>query len=325
MGRARDYMPALRYGAKIYPEDVAGILGLPSVGNVIYVDPTAGSDTANNGSSQDSAFATVGKAYASAVSGNHDVILVAPTGGTGRTTEAAAISWAKRFTHLIGSAAPTITNARAGMSFSDLSGGTCFTMTSAATGCIFQNLTIASFADNNVLFQLTGANYNYFGGVHFAGIGNDTTGDDTAARSLVLSAAGENTFETCTIGLDTITRSAANASLELTGSCPRNVFRDCLFPAYCDNAGVLFVKATTGNCNERFLIFDRCLFLNAVDGSSTTMTVGMSVGATGNGVIFMRDCWMRGATDMCNTYTNVYVTNPTVNTANQTFPVIAAT
>ena len=140
-----------------------------------------------------------------------------------------------------------------------------------------------------------------------------------------ITGSGEHIFTNCTIGVDTVARSDANASLELTGSCPRNQFINCDFPIYADAATPVFVKASTGNCNERFLKFDGCLFLNAVDGSSTTLTVGMTVGATGNGVIIMRDSWMRGATDMCNTYTNVYVTNPTVNTANQTFPVIAAT
>ena len=111
----------------------------------------------------------------------------------------------------------------------------------------------------------------------------------------------------------------------MTGSCERNRFENCLFPAFVDNAGAFFVIATTGNCYERFVIFKDCLFLNAVDGSSTTMTAGISNDSGGNGVFFMQDCWMRGATDMCDTYTNVYVTNPTVNTANQTFPVIAAT
>ena len=35
----RDNAPALKFGAKIYPEDIAGMIGLPSVGNIWYVDP----------------------------------------------------------------------------------------------------------------------------------------------------------------------------------------------------------------------------------------------------------------------------------------------
>jgi hypothetical protein len=319
---ARDYIPALKYGAKILPSDLAGMIGLASVGNIFYVDPTAGSDTANSGTEANDAFATVGHALSAMSADNDDVLIIAGTGSTGRTTEGTAIDWNKRRTHIVGAGPSRKINPRNGISFVALGGSVCFTV--SATNCSFTNISIASFTDNNVLVDIT-ADYNTFDYVHFQGIANDTTGDDTAARSLRITGAGENIFTNCTIGVDTVTRSTTNASFEATGSCPRNSFVNCDFPIYADNAGPVFVKCATGNCNERFLKFDGCLFLNAVDGSSTTLTVGMDVGATGNGVIFMRDCWMRGATDMCDTYTNVYVTNPTVNTANQTFPIIAAT
>lgn len=322
MGKARDYIPALKYGNKVLPNDLAGMIGLPSVGNVWYVDPTAGSDTANSGTEADDAFATVTHALTAMAADNDDVLIIAATGSTGRTTEGAAINWNKRRTHIIGNGPIRNINPRNGIGFAALGGDVCFTV--SATNCSFTNISIASFTDNNVLVDVT-ADYNTFNSVHFQGIANDTTGDDTAARSLRITGAGENIFVNCTVGVDTVTRSTTNASFEATGSCPRNQFINCLFPMYTDNAGPVFVKAATGNCNERFLMFDGCMFLNAVDGSSTTVTVGMDVGATGNGVILMKDCWMRGATDMCDTYTNVYVTNPTVNTANQTFPIIAAT
>lgn len=322
MQPARDYIPALKYGAKILPQDIAGMIGLPSVGNVFYVDPTAGSDTANSGTEADDAFKTIGHALSAMSADNDDVVIIAGTGSTGRTSETAAVNWNKRRTHIVGNGPLRSINPRNGIGFPALGGDVCFTV--SATNCSFTNISIASFTDNNVLVDVT-ADYNTFDHVHFQGIANDTTGDDTAARALRITGAGEIIVSNSTIGLDTVTRSAANASLEVTGSCPRNQFINCLFPIYADAATPVFVKADTGNCNERFLIFDGCLFLNAVDGSSTTLTIGMDTAGAGNGVVFMRDCWMRGATDMCNTYTTVYVTNPTVNTANQTFPVIAAT
>ncbi|MCH8163443.1 MAG: hypothetical protein IIA99_05055, partial [Proteobacteria bacterium] len=73
-----DYLPALKYGAKIFPEDIAGMIGLPHVGEIIYVDPSAGSDTANSGTTQDDALKTVATAFGKATSGNHDVIIIAP-------------------------------------------------------------------------------------------------------------------------------------------------------------------------------------------------------------------------------------------------------
>ena len=287
------------------------MLGLPYVGKVFYVDPSAGND-ANSGTGQNKALATVAAAYAKCTSGKHDVVIIAPTGGTGRTTETAAITWAKRFTHLVGSAAPSQLDIRAGMSFSSAVVSPCFTI--SENGCIFKNLTIAVFEDINVLVKVTGE-YNYFSNVHFIGIGNTTTGDDTAGRSVVLDGASENLFEGCTIGVDTVTRSVANSSLELTGVSARNIFRSCLFPAFTDNAGVLFVDITANDGVQRFVIFENCLFLNADVSSSTTMTVGIKVfSANLNGTVVLKDSYMKGATDWASGFAQLFLTMPLTDT-----------
>ncbi|KKK89538.1 hypothetical protein LCGC14_2732120, partial [marine sediment metagenome] len=134
MIKARNYNPAVKHGAKWDASDIAGFLGLPYVNDIFYVDPTNGSDTANNGGSEDEAFKTVNKAEDQTVSGKHDVVVIVPGGGSGRTSEASAIVWDKRFTHLIGIAAPTYVNPRAGMSFG--SGVATPSMTVSNNGCI---------------------------------------------------------------------------------------------------------------------------------------------------------------------------------------------
>ncbi|OGY27938.1 MAG: hypothetical protein A2Z42_04260 [Candidatus Woykebacteria bacterium RBG_19FT_COMBO_43_10] len=239
-----------------------------------------------------------------------DVCVIAGSSSTGRTAETAAITWAKRRTHIIGNGPARSINPRNGMAFAaSISPG----LTISANNCSFTNISIATFEDNNVLVEVTGE-YNTFNNVHFQGIGHATAGDDTAARSLLLTNAEENEFNNCTIGLDTVTRSAANASLELTGSCPRNIFRHCYFPAYCDAATPTFVKSDTGNAHERFLIFEDCIFNNADTGSSTTMTVAMDLSSTGNGTVFLKDSWCKGATDWTNTFNNLFVTMPLADT-----------
>lgn len=330
MQLANTVYPEFRNGnMKWLASDVLNAGPFPQIGNVWYVDAVNGSDTANNGTAWNKAFATLYAAHNAATTNNYDVIVVAPAGtgsGTG-TNESVYGAWtfSKSLVTVIGASAPTAISPRSRILWNTAGQSTSSALlTVSGSGNSFINLQFGTFVDNNILVTVTGSR-NYFDSVHFAGIGDDTAGDDTAARSLVLSGAGECRFVDCTIGLDTVTRSTTNASLELTGSCDRNRFEGCLFPMFSDNAGVLFIKATTGNCYQRFVIFDGCMFLNAVDGSSTTITAGISNAGTGNGTVFMKDCWMRGATDMCSTYTNVYVTNPTVNTANQTFPVIAAT
>lgn len=294
-----------------------GILNLPFYGNIFYVDPGAGSDTANAGITPNDAYATLTKAYASLTANQDDVVILNGSSSTGRTSETAVITWAKRRTHVMGTGPLRKMNPRNGLGVaSSLTGQTTtaiFTVT--ATNCSFTNMSFATFQDNNILVEVQ-ASYTTFKNVHFQGIAHDTTGDDANARSLLLTDVGECEFYDCTIGLDTVTRSAANSSLEITGAgagSPRNKFYGCEFPLYADAATPTWVKADTGNCYERYLLFDDCHFFNATLGSSTTLTVGMDLNATGNGEIRMNRCSYSGATDLANDYTNLFSSNSPVN------------
>src|SRR3990167_10230094 len=98
MGKASDYIPALRYGHKIFPENIAGALGLPSVGEIFYVDP--GKSSSGGGKTVDDAYKTIAEAYAAASADNDDVIVIAGTTATGRTAETGVITWGKRRLHM---------------------------------------------------------------------------------------------------------------------------------------------------------------------------------------------------------------------------------
>lgn len=318
-GAAKD-IPTLAFGNKIYPEHIAGLIGLPEVGNIWYVDPNK--SVSGGGTTRADAFKTVAEAHSTATADNDDVVVVAGKSSTGRTSETAAITWNKRRTHLIGNGAPRRLNSRNGLGFASTVVSPCFTL--SANNCIIANVSFAVFEDINVLVNVTG-NYNTFMNVHFQGIGNATAGDDTAARSLLLTGAEENEFYNCTIGLDTVTRSAANASLELTGSCPRNKFINCDFPMFADNAGAFWIKADTGNCYERFLNFENCRFYNPDGSSSTTLTVGCDFSTSGNGDVNFENCSWRGATDFANNYTRLFVAVPAYDTANSGLRIVQAT
>jgi len=69
--KARDYIPALKFGHKIYPEDMATPM---TWGNYWYVDGDNGTDTANTGRSLDKAKKTFQAAVTAASAG--DVIFV---------------------------------------------------------------------------------------------------------------------------------------------------------------------------------------------------------------------------------------------------------
>ena len=293
-GKLRDYVPALRYGAKIYPNDIAGMIGLPHVGNIFYIDPSGGND-GNGGSSQNDALKTVAEAYGKMVNGNQDVTIIAPSGGTGRTSETTAITWGKRFAHLIGSAAPTVQDARAGIGFG--AGGSLII---SENGCIFKTLTMFSSEDIDETVSVSG-DYNSFGGVDFKGTSNATSADSTPWRALNLNGAQENTFFGCTFGGDTYTRGVANATIEFESACSRNVFDECRFLMHADTAETqLHVLYTGTNAVDRWTEFKDCLFyafytnktakVNAVfDISAQTATTDIFM--TGNNLAVGFDDW----------------------------------
>ena len=319
MGKARDYIPSLKMGHKIYPEDIAGMVGLPHIGKVIYVDSNSGNDSTNAGSTQANALKTVAAAYAKCTSGNHDVVILAPSGGTGRTTETTAITWGKRFTHIVGSCAPSAQTPRAGMNFSGTTGTASGSITFSENGCLIKNITLNATDDNNSFVTVTG-DYNSFLGVDFKGATNATTGDDTAARALVLTGAEENYFGGCSIGSDTYSRSTTNASLELTAASARNVFENCFFPIHADNAGALFFKAASAADIDRFVHFKNCMFHNAIYSASTTLTTAFSLHAAVGGTVILDGCSVLGAADWSTDYTAlVACNNPKVTAANSGF------
>lgn len=299
-----------------------GIFGQPVIGNVFYVDANKGVD-ANDGKSLMHAFKTLGQAYAACTDYNYDVIVVAPTANS--VTVEASIIWAKSFVTVIGATAPIATAQRARIGFGTTATSPCLSIT--GTGNRFINLKPVVEEDVNVLVSVTG-DRNYFENVDFAGICNTTTGDDTAARCVVLQdTSSENYFGHCNFGNDTVLNSAANAILEIIGttSNARNRFEDCTFKIVADNAGprfVLFTGAYSAECTQ---IFKRCLFLNTRDGT-TTLTVGMTIPVSTNGKIILDGCAIIGATDWADVYTSLYGCNmPDIATNNAGFMEIIAT
>ena len=248
------------------------MIGLPYVGTVYYIDPNSGSDLAS-GRTYGSALKTVAQYYSLAVSGKHDVGIIAPSGGTGRTAETASITWAKRFTHLIGSAAPTAQDARAGVG---MAAGTVFTL--SENGCLFKNLTLTQTADVNEPITITG-DYNSFLGVDFKGSLNATTGDDAAMRCLNLDGGQENYFGACTLGQDTIMRSAANATIEFENAASRNVFEGCRLIAAIDAATPVHVLFTGTSAIDRWVEFKECTFYSFSANDVTAMTACMNLSA----------------------------------------------
>lgn len=294
---AAKYIPALARGHKIHPQHLAGMIGLPYVGNIFYVDPNSGSDANNSGQSFDDALATVGKAEDLTVAGQNDVVLVAPTATTGRTTESAVITWDKDYTHLIGVAAPSVLNIRAGMNAPALAAGTSF-LDISADGCIFSNLTIAAFNDTDELVEVTGSR-NTFHNVHFAGLGNATAADTAAGSSLHLTGGQENRFVSCTFGLDTVTRGAANFNIEFESAASRNVFEDCRSIMHADADTPFHVKLEGTNAIDRWVEFKNCSFYTFWTNNADDITAAFETSeqtATAH-ILLTGNTFLEGATD----------------------------
>lgn len=300
--------------------------GLPISTNgykVFFVDPINGA--AGNDGSSEHPMDSISTAYAACTSGRGDVVCLVggpgADGGSAMTNRlSAAFDWAKDNTHLIGLAAPTRVGQRSRIT-GPSSGGTFSPMfTVSGDGCRFANITLYDdYTVDPCALKVTGQR-NYFYNVNVQGMAAATGADDANGSSLWIAGGAENTFESCTIGLDTTPRSTTNGEIRLTSQATRNIFIDCDIVSYCDNAGHLWVKASSTSDLDRYTTFQRCRFHNAPTGiaSGTTMTQGMNVASDAGGYILLDSCVQVGATDWCAADNgNVFIGNaaPTAGTS----------
>lgn len=268
---------------------------------IFWVDPANGS-AGNDGSVPEKALVQVSAAYALTVDKRGDVIYLLNDGNTsGTSREDSTITWSNDNTHLVGLCSPTMISQRARISPS--SGNSSVVspqITVSGNGNIFQNFSLfegtAEAADSTCI-SVTG-NRNYFNNVAMLNMG-DATGTSAATRagSNVLSISGgeENTFDGCYIGLDTIARTAANASLKLASAAARNIWRNCFFAMRATANSPLFIDGDSANSIDRFAWFKNCMFHNAVNTSGTEITEVINFSATANGSLLLDQCSYVGA------------------------------
>lgn len=282
--------------------------GLLQVGNVYFCQPNTAIAVANQLGTQTKPDATLLAAYNRCVSGNNDVVVLVGNGATSATARVdSAFTWAKDATHLIGICAPGLISQRARIAPSSATAAFTPFFTISGNGCAFQNVQwFAGFAAGGAsqLAVVVSGGRNYFKNCQIAGMvdTDGVSGDSAGSRSLKISGTGENLFEDCTIGADTIARSTSNATLELAGATPRNVFRRCLFPFFTDNGGVLGILGTGAGCIDRFNLFEWCTFMNAIKSTSTQMSVLVSLtSASPGGMLLFRQHAMIGITILADT------------------------
>lgn len=301
MQKARDYFPAVKWGAKWMPSDLAGMAGQPYVGNIYYLDADNGSDSAG-GTSWEDAFKTLAVAEDACTTNNYDMIVVAPA-GTSATAETATITWDKNHITVIGAAAPTMIGQRSRISWDTDEVDPCINITGHGNRFINMKWSTTQ-ASNDVLVNMTG-DRNYFNNVHFAGICNADTGDDSSARNLVLTGSHENTFDGCMIGEDTAARSTTNANLDFAGAS-KNTFNNCMFLMNADNVGAVHVVSTGSTGASGWNRFHECIFYTKWTNAADKITAVFNLSAqtqtcdvlmTGNNMMVGADDWEASASN----------------------------
>lgn len=285
-------------GVPLMPQYVVGWGG-----NHYFVDPKSGSN-GNSGKSPKQAVKDITAAYALTADESDDVIHLLARGGSSTNEYTSRLSetlvWAKNRVHLVGHAAPTGISPRARISTASGQALAIDPMIQVTgSGNVFANFQVyngidAAVAANGI--EVTGGR-NYFYRVHIVGIGN-AKNDVANAYSLKLTGGGENLFEQCTIGADTIAKgSLADSELMLATLTARNRFWGCDIRTFAEAATHQFMLIGAGAI-EREVEFRGCKFFNpSTSTSAVAMTEAIDINASQNGIVTLIDCTLIGADD----------------------------
>lgn len=295
------------------PMQVAIQHGIPigPLSKVYVVDPVNGA-SGNSGLSFESPLNTVEAAYALMTANRHDCLI--QISGATADNPSAAITWSKDYTHWIGLSGdlPGVgQRARVvGTAALDLAQLVTF----SGAGCIIKNLQFFNGADANSDSgaAIVSGSRNYFKNVFFAGMGHATPAARAGSYSLKVSSS-ENYFEDCTIGLDTIVRSAANSELMLTSGHSRNTFRSCRFVSISATAGKFLVSVDTTQ-DSRITSFEDCLFYNNSTNWGTQISNAFTIIGSGSTYyIDLARCRLVGPSGWSDVVTHLYSADPAPN------------
>lgn len=267
----------------------------PFTGKYFFVQETTTAGTAFGQGTAQQPFNTLDQALAQCVAGRNDVIFLI---GTVHVT--ATVNWNLNNTHLVGLCAPS-DNDRARIS---QSGATVFTplVNVTGAGCMFVDIaTFHGFANNSAqICWAEAGGRNYYGGCQFLGLGATLAAGHTGSRSLTIAGSGENLFVGCTIGLDTIARGVANASLELLSATPRNVMRRPIFQMLASASTAVHITVGAGGM-DRFLLLDDPVFINAIESTGVAIAAAITANAGAGGLVALQNAFSVGATAIATT------------------------
>jgi len=278
-----------------------------------FVDPVNGAD-GNPGDAPNRAFATLYQLHNKMTSGNNDVGFLIGAGTSAgsailslanaqtidSTATTGTLTWSKNACHLVGVSAPSISpRARIGISGTEATFNALPFITVSGNGCYFSNIATAqeftTGANGEINFNVTGS-YNVFNNVFMGGMLNAEAGAGANSRVLTITGGGENKFIGCRLGVSTIARSAANASIEFKTGTARNEFHNCVLACRDTTGGAFFILVTATGLND-YALFTNCWFINTIHNSATAMATAASCTTnTPGGTLIFANCNSVGVT-----------------------------
>jgi hypothetical protein len=296
--------------------------GLGTTGNVFYLDPVNGFDgnsgqqPAPTGVGGQGPVQSLAKGYALLRSGYNDVLVLIGNGAASGSARIVNFTWAKNAAHLIGVCAPSAISQRARIANATTSGLTLTAgfFTVSGNGCLFQNVSWFHGAGagqtgiaGDICMTVSGSR-NAFINCDIEGMGDSTSATSTTSRNLKITA-GENYFKHCNIGLDTVTRTGANSTVEISGNAARNIFEDCTFPIYSSDGAQFSFLAAAAAAIDRFTLFKNCTFINSLGSGSTIQAELLHIVASSGGIVVFdtQTVWMATATGDATTKTQLYM------------------
>lgn len=254
------------------------INGYDAQGKVIYVDASKAAN--GGGRTPRNAKNTIALGEDALVANKNDLLRYLQSSSGGIIVD--TLAWDKSYTHFEG-VGPAPHYANRARIFNSGTAAVGPLLNISASGCSFKNLYLfqgSAIAASGCV--LVSGGRNTFERIHFAGIGHATAAANANSYALKLDGAEECDFIECTIGINTITLTAAAKPLWIDTATRRITFTRCRFMMSSDTAAHKMITLADNNAVDREIVFDNCEFINFSVNHATTLTelVDMTAGQT---------------------------------------------
>lgn len=271
-----------------------------SSGKTIWLK--AGSGTSGGSGKANDPVSTYVRALALATADANDIIIhEAEDNSASGTTDyqSASLAVSKDGVHIVGANSGGIIGQRSRIAQLSTATGISPLINWSANNSSMRNIHVFHGVDDatsKACLNVSG-DRNYFSRCHIGGVGHATM-DVADAYDLYVSGS-ENLFEDCTFGIDTVGRSGAgDAQYGIRVGGARNVFRNCRFFCLAEADTYSWIYSAANDI-DRFVLFENCLFYNAVGSTGVAIAQGLDVSLAGSpaGLVILKNCTAVGATD----------------------------